>query len=221
MKVIQAVEVLQSAVLEAARDEIIAETTEMTELQKPLATKSAELSQLTATQGVLIDDLSCVKLQNAAKAIVSDNRKSVAGANERREKSTIMTCQCRESSTTPLTVVFLALLFKQDELKNDSDAFTLENESLSGVVAEAKVLREKLADCEKLDAAARTALNGRGKKRATATNLRVVAPEAELAEAKTTNARLVGIIARSEANAIKARAELEGSEIRLAEVERE
>lgn len=63
------------------------------------------------------------------------------------------------------------------------------------------------------------AFNGREKKRAIASNKRVVVLEAEFAEAKAVHARLAGVATLSEANDKDALADLKSSNIHVGDVE--
>lgn len=71
------------------------------------------------------------------------------------------TCK-KKSSTSPTTAAFLALLTEKKNLKDRCDALAFESQCFFGLAAEAKELREKLADCKKFHATAKTAQNGRG-----------------------------------------------------------
>lgn len=88
-----------------------------------------------------------------------------------------------------------------------------------GFAAEAKELREKLADRENVDAASKSAPKRRGKKRATAAEKRMAALNTELADAKALHLQIVEVATRSTADANKARADSQNSQARPVEVE--
>lgn len=131
-----------------------------------------------------------------------------------------MTQSCDESSTTPSTASFLTLLTKQGNLKNCCDVLTLETQCTSGLSAELKELREKLADREKTDATLESTPRGRGGKQATAAEKRLNALKVELANAGAAHVQLVDLFARSECNAVKVWADLESCKARLGKVKK-
>lgn len=167
------------------------------------------LSQLSAKHDDPTSELGRVKTQYVAGATVSDGLKSVAGACSKPAKRAKMTCQCKESSTTPLKALFLALLAERDDFENCSGTLTIENQCIPGLAAETKRAREKLAGYKISYLVAKSFQSGRGKKRTAPVKKRVVAIEAELAEAKAVHARPVGISAQSGADASLTRADLE------------
>lgn len=73
-------------------------------------------------------------------------------------------------------------------------------------------------DRMKTDATAKTAPKGCGKKRATAADRRVIALEAELADAKAAHVRRVDVFERSDADATNAQADPDSCKVRLVEV---
>lgn len=134
---------------------------------------------------------------------MSDHLNSVAGGCERDAKRAEMTHQCKSSSPTPSTAAFLALLLELNAFKNRCEALSFETQCITGLASKSKELQKKMALLKETKAAAKTAFIDRGKRRDTAANERVVALQAELAEAKDSNARLVNNLARSELGAKK------------------
>lgn len=169
--------------LRKAALEIDAHTAGIPELQVQLMAKSAKLLELCAENGKLGDKLSHAKAQNTGGGTVSDDLESVAGSCERplrREKAARL---CENPSTTPSTAVFSALLGEKEDYKNRCETSLVENHCIPGLAAEVKKLRKKLAECEKTDAASKSAPKRR-KKRATAASRRLVALVAELPNAR-------------------------------------
>lgn len=72
-----------------------------------------------------------------------------------------------------------------------------DHQCILGLADEPKKLREKVAKCKEMDAAAKTAFKGSGRKRAATEKKRMVALEAELAKVKTAHARLFDAAAQS------------------------
>lgn len=86
---------------------------------------------------------------------------------------------------------------------------------MPGLAGESKELRKKLADRDETDATPKTTPKCRGKKRATAVSKWIIALEAELEKAKTAQARLADILARSKTDAFNARSGLNLFRVRL------
>lgn len=113
-----------------------AQAAKLAELQEQLVLANVELLRLSAQHGELNDELNRVKSQYGAGATVSDDLRLVAGACERPAKRAKKTQSCKESSTTPSTAESPAALTEKDDLKNCSEVLTLENQCISGLVAE-------------------------------------------------------------------------------------
>lgn len=121
----------------------------MTHFQKQLSRKRAEQWQSSASHVGPTDKLSSAKLQCAACAILSDDLMWVAGVCKCPEKHAKMTLQCKDTSTTPSSAAFLALMPDQRDCKNCCEAFGLEIQSTLYLATEAKELREKISYCDK------------------------------------------------------------------------
>lgn len=65
------------------------------------------------------------------------------------------------------TALLSALLAEQNDFKNRCEGLYLENQCVSGLVAEVKDLWETMTNREKADAAAKPSSKGRRKKRVT------------------------------------------------------
>lgn len=64
--------------------------------------------------------------------------------------------RCEESSDALSTVPYSALLVEQEKLESLREELTLESQFVLGLATEAKELREKMAEYEKVDAAAKS-----------------------------------------------------------------
>lgn len=181
--------------------------------------KNAKLSQILGDYCELTDELGRMKLQYAAGVTVSDDLKFVTVACEPPTTRAKLLRQCKSFFTTFSTAAFLDPPAERDNFKSRSETLALEYQCMFGLALEAKELREMLADHEKPDAATKTTLKGRRKRRATDAEKRMDALEAELTDAKAAHAHLADIYARSEAGAKKARADLEGLRMRLCKLE--
>lgn len=193
-------------------------TAEIGHLQKHATARSAELSQLLAKSSELISGLSRVNSQNADEATVLNDLESVAENCKRADIRATVTRQCNELSITPSTAAFSAQIAEWEDYKNRCEVFTLKNQCISSLAAEAKKLRTILPDHEKTEAALKTAPNGRGKKRATAADRRMATLETKLASTEASFARLVDFDTCYKCLASKAQASLQNSQARLVEV---
>lgn len=151
---------LQLSLREATLKEMDACTSETAEIPEQLTPKGAELSQLTEKHRELSEKLNRMKTQNAADPTVVNDQKSVAGGCERPNKRAVMARQCKESSTTPSTAAFSALLADREDYKNCCEALTIENHCIPGLASEAKKLNKKLAKLEKVDTASKAMPRG-------------------------------------------------------------
>lgn len=70
---------LQSALRKAAREKMKNHTAEIAKIQKQLAAKGTELSQLSANCSELTDEFNCVKSQSATGSTAMDHQKLIAG----------------------------------------------------------------------------------------------------------------------------------------------
>lgn len=100
------------------------------------------------------------------------------------------------------------LLTEQDDVKFCCAALALESQCIPSQAADAKELREKLSSLEKIELSEKNTTKHREQRRGNAAGKRVATLQTELVEAKAANARSVDISARSEADAVKARAGL-------------
>lgn len=133
---------LQSTFREAAREGMDTHTAVIAELRERITAKGAEWSQLSANHSELTNKLSCMKSQNVDDATVLDDLKLAAGNCEHTNKRARVTCQCDESSTTPSTTSFSALLAKQEDFKSLREALMLDTQGILGLATEEKKLRE-------------------------------------------------------------------------------
>lgn len=83
-------------------------------------------------------------------ATVLDDLILVARACERPAKRGEVTRSCIESSTTPSTTAFSALLNDGEDHKSRCELITLANHCIFGLATETKERLEKLADLERL-----------------------------------------------------------------------
>lgn len=95
----------------------------------------------------------------------------------------------------------------------------MESQCVPGLTAEAKELKKKLVEYKKTDATAKTNPKSRGRKRAIATDKRMIAPEVELADTKSAHAQLIDVSIRSEAAVLKTRADLKRCKVHFCKVE--
>lgn len=102
--------VLQSALRASALEKMEFQRARIAILQKRLNAKRAAFYMFSAKHCLLNNKVDRVKARDVARATVLDNQKFVAGNFERPDKRAKVTCQCRESSITPSTAVFSALL---------------------------------------------------------------------------------------------------------------
>lgn len=160
---------------------------------------------MSAKHGELTDKLVCGKLQNAARATVSDNLKLVAGNWERPNKREKVTRWCREPSTTPSVAASFLLPASRKNLENRCEALPLENQCILGSATEAMELLEDSASRKKVDAAIKTAPKGRGEQGAAAADRFAPTLETALASAKASHSCLIDVATRSEADTNKAR----------------
>lgn len=117
-------------------------------------------------------------------------------------------------------VVSSALLAERENYKDRCEALMIENQCISGLAFEAKVLGEKSTDCEKAVVASKTTPK-RQKKIRLAANKRVTTLRTKLANAKVLHSPLVEITTRSEADASQARSHLQDSQARFIKFEQE
>lgn len=104
----------------------------------------------------LTEELSYVKSRHATCATFSDDLMSVRSTRARSAKRAKRTQLCHDGPATALKAAVLALLSERDDFKNCCETLRLENRCISGVAADAKTLREKLAGREKTGAAEKT-----------------------------------------------------------------
>lgn len=106
-------------------------------LHEQLTAKTAAFAQLSAKRSELTNELNRVKLQSAAGAAVLDDPRLIAGNYERPTKRARVTGQCKESSTTPSTPLFSALLAEREDYENRCEALTFENQCIPALFDEA------------------------------------------------------------------------------------
>lgn len=194
------------------------QVSEITALQRQLAAKSTNLSQLTAKSVVLTIDVGRLKLHSAAGETVPKELMSDAETRERPAKHAKVTRWCAECSAISSTAAFSALLSERGGFKSRCEALTFESRCISELAAEAKELREKVLEHEKMDSTAHTTPNSLGKNRVTTANKWVVVLETNHAEAKIALARLVGVTSQSRAQTQPAETNLQSTSKRLSEV---
>lgn len=96
-----------------------------------------------------------MKSQKAVGDTFLDDLKSVEGNCDRLNNREKVTRQCKDSSTTAFTVSFSALLAEWENYKYCFEAVIIESKSKAALVTAAKMLREKLDNREKADAASK------------------------------------------------------------------
>lgn len=94
---------------------------------------------------------------------ISESLKLVAEAFERPANRARVKLRCNESSATPSTAAFLALIAKRGDFKNCCKALTLDNQCISGLAAESKELCETVVQHELADAATKATFKDRKK----------------------------------------------------------
>lgn len=99
----------------------------MTALQNSLAAKAAKLLQLSLKHIEPADEVRSVESQSAAEPTTSDNLLLVPGACDSSAKRAEVTGRCKDISSTPSTMAFLALLAEQDGFKIRSKVLIVEH----------------------------------------------------------------------------------------------
>lgn len=95
----------------------------------------------------------------------------------------------------------MAFFDERDELKNCSENLTLGKECIPGITAKAKLLREKLAEQERVETAAKCTLEIHRKNYATDVDRLLVLLKVELVQATVLDTPLLKIASRSGASA--------------------
>lgn len=125
-----------------------------------------------------------------------------------------------DSSITPSTPAFLALLAEQKSYKKRCEMLTLENQCILRLSAEANELRRKLGERKKADAASKTTPKGQ-MIRGSANDKRVAALEKEFASVNASHSQLDDMATRSEADASRIRTDIRDVQARLVETAQE
>lgn len=128
--------------------------------------------------------------------------------------------RCEKSSRTQSKAAYTALLAERNEHKKLLDESTLDNHRIFGLAAKVRELCEKVFEHEKVDAAAKGALKGCKKKRATAVDEQKARLEALLAQTKAFHARLVDVAAQCKRNAKDAKQKFKYLRERLEKVKK-
>lgn len=112
------------------------------------------------------------------------------------------------------------MLAEQKNYKVRCETLAFKNQFIPRLTADAKELREKLAEQEKSETASKTKPK-RQKKRSIAADIGVAAFETEPASVKAAYTSLVGVLQQAEENALGARTELRVLQVRYSDVVRE